>query len=256
MLSSLPKCYSWLEGVIDVLIPVILAAGKGRRLKSEVPKPLVKVKGKPMIVHILRKVSSVCDSVNSIVVINPDFESDFRNVLDSNTILAYQDSPKGTADALKRALHLVPEGSEILVMYSDLILITEDSLKALAELHKSNCCDITFLSGVTETKFPYALVERDEYGKVISFKEKKIPDFPPPWEFYIGPIILRKDVVEEYIDNLIPNKDTGEIYISDIVSLSLIEHKSVCGFVTENQEEFLGVNTPEDLEIAEKLLSD
>ncbi|MCB1224157.1 MAG: glucosamine-1-phosphate N-acetyltransferase, partial [Mesotoga sp.] len=104
--------------------------------------------------------------------------------------------------------------------------------------------------------FPYALVERNENGKVVSFEERKIPDFPPPWEFYIGPIIIKKEIVQEYIGQLVPNKETGEIYIADIVALALSDNKSVCGFSTSNKEEFLGVNTPEDLQTAEKLLTD
>jgi len=239
-----------------VLVPVVLAAGKGKRLKTSIPKPLVKVRGESMIVLVLNKIKRICDSNTSIVVINPDFESDFRKVLDSSVLIANQDSPKGTADALKRALHLIPENSDILVMYSDLILIREESLKAMTELHNIKKCDITFLSGVTHKRFPYALVERDESGNVISFKERKIPDFPPPWEFYIGPIIIRKEIVEHYIEKLVPNSETGEIYIADLVSLALSDNKSVCGFRTQNDEEFLGVNTPEDLELAEKILSD
>lgn len=239
-----------------MLVPVILAAGKGKRLKSEVPKPLVKIKGKPMIIHILNKVSAFCESKCSIVVINPDFEKEFREVLDENTLLAYQNSPKGTADALKRSLHLIPDNSDILVMYSDLVLIAKGSLKSLVELHRNGDCDITFLSGITQEKFPYALVERNENGKVVSFEERKIPDFPPPWEFYIGPIIIKKEIVQEYIGQLVPNKETGEIYIADIVALALSDNKSVCGFSTSHKEEFLGVNTPEDLQTAEKLLTD
>jgi len=239
-----------------VLVPVVLAAGKGKRLKTSVPKPLVKVIGEPMIVLVLNKIKRICDSNTSIVVINPDFESDFRSALDCNVLIAYQDSPKGTADALKKALHMIPENSDILVMYSDLILIREESLNAMANLHNIKKCDITFLSGVTDKRFPYALVERDESGNVISFEERKIPDFPPPWEFYIGPIIIRKEIVEHYIEKLVPNSETGEIYIADIVSLALIDNKSVCGFKTRKEEESLGVNTPEDLEIAEKILSD
>ncbi|MGC9322804.1 MAG: sugar phosphate nucleotidyltransferase, partial [Kosmotogaceae bacterium] len=74
--------------------------------------------------------------------------------------------------------------------------------------------------------------------------------------FYIGPIIIRKEIVERDIEKLVPNSETGEIYISDLVSLALSDNKSVCGFKTQNDEEFLGVNTPEDLELAEKILSD
>jgi bifunctional N-acetylglucosamine-1-phosphate-uridyltransferase/glucosamine-1-phosphate-acetyltransferase GlmU-like protein len=84
-----------------MLVPVVLAAGKGKRLKTSIPKPLVKVRGESMIVLVLNKIKRVCDTNTSIVVINPDFESDFRKVLDSNVLMANQDSPKGTADALK-----------------------------------------------------------------------------------------------------------------------------------------------------------
>ena len=236
------------------MIPVILAAGMGKRLKSSVPKPLVKLKGRPMVMHVLEKAFEVSKCDRAVVVINPDFERDFADNIAFPVSYAYQETPRGTADALQKALEFIPEGEDILVLYSDLILISQESLNSLVELHNESSCDITFLSGISQEKYPYALVERDENDRVVSFEEKKVPDFDPPWEFYIGPIILKKSVVETFIHALKPNKSTGEIYISDIVSMAVADNKIVCGFRTSNTDEFLGVNTPEDLKNAERFL--
>jgi bifunctional N-acetylglucosamine-1-phosphate-uridyltransferase/glucosamine-1-phosphate-acetyltransferase GlmU-like protein len=236
------------------MIPVILAAGMGKRLKSSVPKPLVKLKGRPMVMHVLEKAFEVSKCDRAVVVINPDFERDFADNIAFPVSYAYQETPRGTADALQKALELIPEGEDILVLYADLILISQESLNSLVELHNESSCDITFLSGISQEKYPYALVERDENDRVVSFEEKKVPDFDPPWEFYIGPIILKKSVVETFIHALKPNKSTGEIYISDIVSMAVADNKIVCGFRTSNTDEFLGVNTPEDLKNAERFL--
>ena len=242
-----------MEGAV-YMIPVILAAGMGKRLKSSVPKPLVKLKGRPMVMHVLEKAFEVSKCDRAVVVINPDFERDFADNIAFPVSYAYQETPRGTADALQKALELIPEGEDILVLYADLILISQESLNSLVELHNESSCDITFLSGISQEKYPYALVERDENDRVVSFEEKKVPDFDPPWEFYIGPIILKKSVVETFIHALKPNKSTGEIYISDIVSMAVADNKIVCGFRTSNTDEFLGVNTPEDLKNAERFL--
>jgi bifunctional N-acetylglucosamine-1-phosphate-uridyltransferase/glucosamine-1-phosphate-acetyltransferase GlmU-like protein len=61
-------------------------------------------------------------------------------------------------------------------------------------------------------------------------------------------------VVEAYIEKLSPNESTGEIYIADIVSMAIADNKNICGFVTNNEREFLGVNTPEDLKAAEEII--
>lgn len=241
------------KGVFQ-LITVILAAGQGKRLRSSVPKPLVKIKDKTMIEHVIEKAFYATESRKAILVINPDFEGDFLSQLKVPVTFAYQSVPKGTADALAQALNLIENGEDILVMYADLVLISRDSLKSLVSLHIERNCDITFLSGTTERRYPYALVERDERGRVIAFQEKKVPDFDPPWEFYIGPIILKKSVVEAYIEKLSPNESTGEIYIADIVSMAIADNKNICGFVTNNEREFLGVNTPEDLKAAEEII--
>jgi bifunctional N-acetylglucosamine-1-phosphate-uridyltransferase/glucosamine-1-phosphate-acetyltransferase GlmU-like protein len=145
---------------------VILAAGQGKRLRSSVPKPLVKIKGKTMIEHVIEKAFYATESRKAILVINPDFEGDFLYQLKVPVTFAYQSVPKGTADALAQALNLIENGEDILVMYADLVLISRDSLKSLVSLHIERNCDITFLSGTTERRYPYALVERDERGKL------------------------------------------------------------------------------------------
>jgi len=236
------------------LITVVLAAGQGKRLRSSVPKPLVKIKGKTMIEHVIEKAFYATENRKAVVVINPDFEGDFLSWLKVPVTFAYQSIPKGTADALARTLKLIEDSEDILVMYADLVLISRDSLKSLVSLHTERNCDITFLSGIAEKKYPYALVERDGSGRVIAFQEKKVPDFDPPWEFYIGPIVLKKSVVEAYIEKLSPNESTGEIYIADIVSLAIADNRNICGFVTKDEKEFIGVNTPEDLKAVEETI--
>lgn len=238
------------------MICVVLAAGEGKRLKVAVPKPLVEVKGKSMIGRIIEKIRDIPQISRTVVVINPDFYEEFALELDSTIKLVFQEKPLGTADALAKALDLVPVQDSVLVMYADLILISTDSLKSIIELHSKEKCDITFLSGVSQRKYPYALIERDSENRVISFQERKIPDFSPPWEYCLGPIILKKEIVTEYTSKLIPNPETGEIYISDIVSIAITDNKSICAFRTDNQEEFLGVNTPEDLKNAEIILEE
>ncbi|KUK68195.1 MAG: N-acetylglucosamine-1-phosphate uridylyltransferase/acetyltransferase [Mesotoga infera] len=245
-----------MKGPVSVMIPVILAAGMGKRLKSLVPKPLMNMKGRPMVMHVLEKAFEVSKCDRAVVVINLDFERDFADSIVFPVSYAYQETPRGTADALQKALQLIPEDEDILVLCADLILISRESLNSLVELYNESSCDITFLSRITQTKYPCTLVEKDESGRVVSFEEKKVPDCDPPWEFYIGPIILKKSVVETFSYALKQNKLTGEIYISDIVSMAVADNKIVCGFRTSNTDEFLGFNTPEDLKNAERFLGD
>ncbi|KUK94419.1 MAG: N-acetylglucosamine-1-phosphate uridylyltransferase/acetyltransferase [Thermotogales bacterium 46_20] len=235
---------------------VILAAGEGKRLGAPVPKPLVKISGKPMLLHIIEKMRKVESGMHVFCVINPSHKELFMHALTGvpGVSLSYQEAPLGTAMALKCALEDLDYSDDLMVMYADLVLIKDESLRKLTREHTDSEASITFLSGLTKKQYPYALVERDEEGIVKRLSERKKPDFPPPWEFYIGPIVVHSEVAKRFIDALQPHPETGERYIPDLANLAIDNGYKVSSVTTEDETEFLGVNKPEDLEFARSTL--
>ncbi|MFW6122315.1 MAG: sugar phosphate nucleotidyltransferase [Petrotogales bacterium] len=234
---------------------IILAAGLGTRLKTELPKPLVSIKGKPMVEHIIEKTRFICKKNEIILVIRKETYDLFKKHLDSKDLhYVFQDRQLGTAHALKCALDYIDNREQLLIMYSDTVLIRKESLKKLIEKHRKNNNKVTFLSGSSSKRYPYALVVRNKDNRIIRMYEKKLPQSEPPYEFYVGPIILDSVVSSEYINEIDQDPNTGEYYIADLVNKIIDNNYPVQSLVLKDEMEYLGVNTPEDYRKAESLL--
>ncbi len=239
------------------LIGVILAAGEGKRLGASVPKPLVEIENKSMLLHVVDKLRKIETDMPVNIVINPGHKELFMEALSATrgVTFSFQEVPLGTAMALKCALAGLEKDDDLLVMYADLVLISDDSLWKLANEHSGSAASVTFLSGITRKKYPYALVERTEEGRITRLSERKEPDFPPPWEFYIGPMIIDSKLARRFIDHIEPHAETGEHYIPNLANIIMNNGYRISSVSTSNETEFLGVNKPDDLELARKVIS-
>ncbi|MEA2065639.1 MAG: sugar phosphate nucleotidyltransferase [Thermotogota bacterium] len=234
---------------------IILAAGLGKRLKTELPKPLVPIKNKPMVEHIINKIKFIDKESEIIMVIRKESQEQFEKHLASKNLqYVFQEKQLGTANALKCALKNISSGEELLIMYSDTVLIREESLKKLIDKHRENDNTVTFLSGISNNRYPYALVVRNEKNRIIKMYEKKLPQTNPPFEFYVGPIIINSEAARAYINEIEPDPDTGEYYIANLVNRIIENNYRVQSLIINDEREYLGVNTPEDFKQAESLL--
>ncbi|TYB93773.1 MAG: NTP transferase domain-containing protein [Kosmotoga sp.] len=234
---------------------IILAAGLGTRLKKETPKPLVYIKGKPMVKHIVEKIRFINEKAEIIMVIRKETHEQFKkNLTFDNLSYVFQEKQLGTAHALKCAIENLLGKEELLIMYSDTVLIRKKSLKKLIDMHRDNGNTVTFLSGTSNNRYPYALVVRNEQNQIIKMYEKKVPKTNPPFEFYVGPIIIESEVARTYIDDIEPDPNTGEYYIADLVNKIIENNYSVQSLIIDDEREYLGINTPEDFKKAESLL--
>lgn len=235
---------------------IIFAAGEGKRLGAAIPKPAVAVLGEPMIVQICNKIRSVQNDSEIIIVVAPDRVEFFSKLLKdiSNVKFAVQEKPLGTANALTSALKVIDGEDDLLILYADLVLIRESSIAGMINIHELKNASITFLSGITKKLYPYALVERESTGKIEKLCEGKTPDFPAPWEYYIGPMIIKSEIARKYLPEVKPHPKTGEYYLPELVNLSIENTHNVQSFKTLDESEYLGVNTQEDLSNAEEVL--
>jgi bifunctional N-acetylglucosamine-1-phosphate-uridyltransferase/glucosamine-1-phosphate-acetyltransferase GlmU-like protein len=231
---------------------IILAAGLGKRLKTELPKPLVPIKNKPMVEHIIDKIRFIDKESEIIMVISKESKEQFKKYLASKNLhYVFQEKQLGTANALKCALKNISNSEELLIMYSDTVLIRKESLKKLINKHRENDNTVTFLSGTSNNRYPYALVVRNEKNQIIKMYEKKLPQTNPPFEFYVGPIIINSEAARA--NEIEPDPDTGEYYIADLVNRIIENNYCVQSLIINDEREYLGVNTPEDFKKAESL---
>jgi bifunctional N-acetylglucosamine-1-phosphate-uridyltransferase/glucosamine-1-phosphate-acetyltransferase GlmU-like protein len=234
---------------------IILAAGLGKRLKTELPKPLVQINDKPMVEYIIDKIRFIDKESEIIMVIRKESQEQFKKYLASKNLhYVFQEKQLGTAHALKCALKTISSSEELLIMYSDTVLIRKESLRKLIDKHRENDNTVTFLSGTSNNRYPYALVVRNEKNRIIKMYEKKLPQTSPPFEFYVGPIIINSETARAYINEIEPDPDTGEYYIADLVNRIIENNYRVQSLIINDEKEYLGVNTPEDFNKAESLL--
>ncbi len=233
---------------------VILAAGSGTRMGGKTPKPLVEIYEKPLLFHIIENVRSVFENVKIRVVVGKKNAKVIRDKMGNEFDYIIQPKALGTADALKFGISEIQRGEMALVMYADTPLIRPSSIAGLVNFHELKGVDITFLSGLSSRRYPYALVTKSN-GKVLSVKEEAKPNSQPPWEYNIGMYIVNVEKIKPLFSK-VKRGSTGEYYIPELVNTAIEDDLKVQTYMSFDESEYLGVNTKEDLKRAQNILAE
>ena len=233
---------------------IILAAGKGTRMKSNTAKVLHKVGDKEMILRVLDTATQLSDNIT--VVVGHQAEK-VRGVIDPvfKVNYAFQDAQLGTGHAVKIALPYIPENTEnVLILYGDVPLIQPSTLNAFIDFHNSFESDITILG--TYLKDPTG------YGRLITkndrFVSKIIEDIDTDNEtkkidlINTGIYCVKLSVLENTLKYVKPNNNKGEYYLTDIAAVgNTLNHKVITYRMSSlSANEVLGVNTIQELRAA------
>lgn len=228
--------------VIDNVVPVILAAGQGKRMCSDLPKVLSLLGGKPLIVHVLMRLLSMGFREVCIVC---DPHSKLQTALTSFPIRwVIQPQPKGTGDALKCVLRdtYCSSASKFLVIYGDTPLVSTQTLTQL--MAKAQHTELVFLSTVLSDPSGYGRVIRTA-GKVVQIVEEK--DATPAQraieEINSGIFIAHAQPLRHWIASLTCQNQSHEFYLTDIFGLATQAGFDVAGLSVHNTMEVIGVNT-------------
>ena len=236
-------------------IVIIMAGGLGKRMNTIYSKVLMEVKGVPMIVRLLRTLSSV--SIDKIIIVVGKYKEQIKTVIDTffpntttNAIIEYviQEEPLGTGHAImccKDELIKYPE-SQVLILSGDVPLITTETIHSLIQLQSS----VNML--ITELPDPTG------YGRIVLHKNSQ--------EF--DKIVEQKDCTEEelqismvnggiyciksaFLYNnfkfLKNNNNQSEYYLTDLIEIIKREEHVTIGLLHVNKDEIIGVNTLEQL---------
>lgn len=237
---------------------VVLAAGKGKRMKTETPKVLHKVAGEPMITHVLRAAASV--SAEPVIVVVGHNGEQIEDHLNSNghqVITAWQEKLLGTGDAVRSALPHIPDETEhVLVLCGDAPLIKHATLRHLIDSHLERKPAITMLTAVFDNPQGYGRVIRDRDGFVQQIVEevdatkeqKKIK------EINSGTYIFDFKVLKEGLENLESKNNQNEFYLTDVIKYAVSRGYRVDAIKTDDPQEILGVNSRKELAMANRIL--
>ncbi len=232
---------------------VVLAAGLGTRMRSQTPKVLHLLAGRPLLSHVLEAVRGA--GARPIVVLSKETEP-ARAIVGDGAIVALQDPPRGTGDAVRVALEAIPDPSgEAFIVYSDTPLLRAETLRALAELRAKRGAALALLSGNIGTENAYGRVVRDGSGDVARVVEARLAtaDERRLPESNLGAYAIDLAWLRKAVPRLRANA-TGEVFLTDLVALATTEGARVAAYCTDDPEEGMGVNTRVELAAAEDVV--
>lgn len=215
---------------------IVLAAGAGTRMKSDLPKILHKVAGKAMIDHLLDQVASL--NANTYLIYGYKGEVLQAALEQRNLNWVYQDQQLGTAHATKLAADLLTDDAPTLVMFSDNPLLTAKTLDNLRQLMAREDAGIALVSTVVDNPFGYGRVVRDVTGNITSIVEQKdcTPEQAAIKEIFPGTLIARAQNLKQLLAKVDNNNAAREYYLTDIIRLAYAQGQKVVSLITDPRE--------------------
>lgn len=238
---------------------VILAAGKGTRMGSPVPKVLIPLRDRPVIEHLLEEANAVAQDGPPVLVVGFKRE-EVEAVLGPKYRYAVQTEQRGTAHAVAAAKPLV-SADNFIVLYGDMPFITAASIEQLCRMHESSgsklsmfTCIVPDFSGVYSHLYGFGRIVRNDTGDLVCIREladcneeeKTITELNP------GIYMFNSDWLWSHIDQIGHGNAQQEYYLTDIIEIALKSGEVVKSMPVPVEEVF-GINTPEQLEYAHKL---
>jgi len=226
---------------------IILAAGKGTRMKSTLPKVLHKICDKPMIDYIIEESLKVTDSVD--VVLGHMFEDVKKEIKKYNVRIHKQDLQNfpGTGGALKEIKFIE---DKILVLNGDMPLITNDEIKKFFEIDADVVMSIMKLDN--PDGYGRVVIENGNVKKIVEQKDANEDELKIPY-VNAGVYCFKKDVLEKYIPLLSNENRQKEYYLTDVIEMAVNDGLSVKALEV-NEEHFKGINSKKDLSAAEEIM--
>ncbi|HOW35604.1 MAG TPA: NTP transferase domain-containing protein [Candidatus Omnitrophota bacterium] len=234
---------------------IILAAGKGVRMNSDLPKVLHAVCGKPMIDYVIDAVRSL-GSFKIYVVLGHQSEA-VKQHLGKDIEAVIQKKLLGTADAIRSAQHHFKGfRGDVLVVCGDTPLLKAETLKALVKAHRASKAACTFLTAEADNPFGYGRVIRDGEGDVTAICEEKdlTEDQKDIREINVGTYCFKSEDLFGVVKAIKLNKKKNEFYLTDIIDMLAKEGKKIRTLKAQGLAEGLGINTREDLSRAGAVL--
>ena len=234
---------------------VILAAGKGTRMKSDLPKVLHKVAGISMLEHVFRSVSAI-EPEKTVTVIGHKAEL-VEQVLAGQTEFVRQTEQLGTGHAVMMAEPVLENlAGQTLVIAGDTPLITGESLKNLIDFHINHKNVATILTAEADNPFGYGRIVRNQHGEVIKIVEQKdASDFEQQIkEINTGTYVFDNARLFEALKNINTNNAQGEYYITDVIGIFRENGEKVGAYTLKDFDESLGVNDRVALATAESVM--
>jgi len=245
------------ENILKDLNVIILAAGKGKRMHSSIPKVLHNIIDKPMIYYVMSETYKL--NPKNVYVITGFGHELLEEYIKNNFQKAnciYQKEQLGTAHAVSLVKEHIKDNSNTLVLAGDCPLIESKTLKRLIASHEKQKSSCTILTAKMDNPYGYGRVIKNKLHEVIKIVEESDASKEEKLINEINTSIYCFDSIQLFnnIDFIKAQNNQGEYYLTDIIERFVSNNLKVSNMLVENNNEVLGVNDRIQLAIAEKLM--
>lgn len=261
---------------MEKIAAVILAAGKGKRMAcpqslrssvsrrgsvdgSEIPKVMFKVNNKPLVEYLISSIKGA--GIKRVILVVGYKREVVKDYFKDQVEYATQEEQLGTGHAASMARpNLEGKTDAVIVCYGDMPLYKSSTIKNLIDYYQKEKPIIAMLTVdfANPTFWAYGRIVRDETGNVEAIVEQKdcTPEQLKVKESNPGFYIFDSSWLWKNLAKIKTNNAQGEYYLTDIVALAKEQGKKIGAIKVSDETEVLGINTPEQLEKVEEILSE
>ncbi len=237
------------------IMAIVMAAGKGTRMKSKKSKLVQKIYGKEVVKRAVE--NALKAGVHDIVAVVGYMKEEVMAVLGDNVKYAFQEEMLGTGHAVMQAReYLKGKKGKVLVLNGDVPLIRPETLNKLIEKSIENKEYATLLTAIYDNPTGYGRIVRDEGGNISAIVEEKdtTDDQKEIKEINAGIYCFDIEELLSALDKLSPNNAQGEYYLTDVIQIMNEKGLKTGAVIVEDNTEILGINDRIQLEMLTKVL--
>ena len=243
-----------------MLKSIILAAGKGTRMKSDMPKVLHTIFDKTLVGYVIEAVNNTGLADENYVIVGHQAErvEEYINANYKNAKCVLQSPQLGTGHAVSMAMpYLSDFDGEVVILCGDTPLITSETIKEFVEYHREIKSDLTVMSAIFENPTNYGRIIRNQDGSLNSIVEEKDATLEQKAvkEINAGIYCINWAKIKPAFNELTSNNAQGEYYLTDIIKWGNEKNLSVNAYTLKNNEEIFGINSKAHLAEASKMLN-
>ncbi|SHO52507.1 bifunctional UDP-N-acetylglucosamine diphosphorylase/glucosamine-1-phosphate N-acetyltransferase GlmU [Desulfopila aestuarii] len=228
---------------------IVLAAGKGTRMKSGKAKVLHEVFFAPMLHHVLQAIAPLSPE-RTVVIVGHQREAVEKSVAPYSVITVTQEEQLGTGHAVAIAEHAIPGTTDtVMVLCGDTPLIRPETLQEMYATHRNSGADLTVMTTLLDNPTNYGRIITDKNNLVLGIVEEKDASIEQKaiQEINAGIYCVDKQFLFTALAQVDTNNSQGEVYLTDIVAIAVREARKVEKYVCPRPQDVLGVNSRVEL---------